>query len=66
MVKSRLPREIELRFPPEIVHLMYSFLPHNPKPLPPSPQLQQELKKLQSGDKKGSMYLKGFEDFVLD
>lgn len=66
MVKSRLPREIELKFPSEIVHVIYSFLPHNPKSPVPSPQLQKELQKLQQGDKKTPMYLKGFEDFVLD
>ncbi len=66
MVKPRLPREIELRFPPEIVHVIYSFLSHTPKTPAPSPRLQSELKRLQHGDKKTSMYLKGFEDFVLD
>jgi hypothetical protein len=66
MVKSRLPREWELKLPPEIVHVIYSFLPHNPKSPAPSPQLQKELQKLQSGDKKTSMYLKGLDDFVLD
>jgi hypothetical protein len=66
MVKPRLPRDIELEFPPEIVHLIYSFIPHTPKTPAPSPRLQNELKKLQNGDKKTSMYLKGLDDFVLD
>ena len=66
MVKSRLPRELELKVPPEVLHVIYSFVAHNLPTPKPSPGLEKELKKLQSGDKKTPMYLKGLEDFVLE
>jgi hypothetical protein len=66
MVKSRLPRDWELKLPSEVLHYMYSFIPHNPSMPKPSPRLQEELKKLQNGDKKTPMYLKGLDDFVLE
>jgi hypothetical protein len=67
MVKPRLPRTIESRLPPHMLHYLYSFVAHEPSPKPKySPQLQKELVRLQSGNKKTSMYLIGLDDFVLD
>lgn len=67
-MKPQLPDSIRLRFPPEIVHIINSFVPHLPIKKIPSPSLQREIKRLQysylSG--KNEMYLKEFDDFVLD
>jgi len=65
MVKPRLPDKIEKAIPPEIVHLIYSFLPHEEKPKPPSPSLQREVERLQKQPKQTAMYLKGLDDFIL-
>lgn len=65
MGKARLPREIERILPPELVHVIYSFLPHVEKTKPPSPGLQKELERLQKGAKNTAMYLKGLDDFIL-
>lgn len=66
MGKPRLPLGLEYRFPREILHLIYRFVPPLPSPKHPSPQLQKELMRLQSGNKKTAMYLKDLDDFVLD
>lgn len=66
MTKPRLPRLIELRIPPEVLHHIYSYVPHSTPVHPPSPSLQREIKKLQIGTKKTPMYLKDLDDFVLD
>lgn len=65
MVKARLPPTIEKTIPPELVHLIYSYLPHEEKPKPPSPGLQKEVERLQKGKKHTAMYLKGLDDFIL-
>ena len=65
MPKPRLPPEIEKLFPSEILHKIYAFLPPIPTPKP-SPSLQIQVEKLQKGNKKTAMYLKGLDDFVLD
>lgn len=63
-----LPNEIAMRFPSEIVHLIYSFVPPLPKEKHPSPSLQRELKKIQSLELKGKhgMYMRDLDDFILD
>ena len=73
MVKPRLPEELEKSIPPELVHIIYSFLPHFPRSPPPSPTfyastLKSELTKIQCKSMRGknAMYLIDLEDFVLD
>ncbi len=63
--KPRLPQEIELLFPGEIVTKIYKFVPKLPKPSPPSPGLQREVERLQKSLKRNSMDLYGLDDFVL-
>ena len=62
--KPRLPRDVELRFPPAVLHQIYQFVPRVPTPKP-SPNLQRELEKLQHGAKHTAMYLKDLDDFVI-
>jgi len=64
-MKPRLPREMELLLPPEIVHLIYQYLEPVAKPKELS-GLQREVEKLQKSPKKQTaMYLKGLDDFIL-
>lgn len=67
-MKPQLPDEIRLKFPSEIIHIISSFVPHLPPKKQTSPSLQRELKRLQCSPLRGKneMYLKGFDDFVLD
>jgi hypothetical protein len=65
MGKPRLPKEIELLFPVEIVSQIYKYVPKLPKPAPPSPGLQRELERLQRSPKRNTMDLYGLDDFVL-
>lgn len=65
MGKPRLPKEIELLFPVEIVSQIYKYVPRLPKPSPPSPGLQRELERLQKSPKRNTMDLYGLDDFVL-
>ena len=73
MVKPVLPEEIASFIPCDVLRVIYSYVPHTPKPSPSSspnssPSLQRELKRIQmkhlSG--KSAMYMYDFEDFVLD
>lgn len=64
-IKPRLPQEIELLFPVEIMSLINKFVPKLPKPSPPSPGLQREVERLQRSLKRNSMDLYGLDDFVL-
>lgn len=70
MVKAQLPEELALRFPLDILRAIDSYLPHIKKEKSPktSPSLEKELRKLQSRALKGksAMYLKDFDDFILD
>lgn len=67
MPKPRLPREIELRIPPDVLHHMYGYLASEPRPpkTPPSPGLQKELTLLQTKFNP-AMYLFELDDFILD
>ena len=65
MTKPRLPSEVESFFPPEVLRVLYGFVPHLPKQKPASPGLQKELERLQSTIKRNAMDLKGLDDFVL-
>jgi hypothetical protein len=66
-MKPRLPRSLELQLPPEIIHVINTFLPHLPRPKSPPTGLQRELERLQKSPKNihTAMYLKGLEDFIL-
>ncbi len=64
-MKPRLPREIESRFPLEIISQINKFVPKLPKPSLPSPGLQRELERLQRSPKRCAMDLYGLDDFVL-
>jgi hypothetical protein len=68
MTKPQLPPQIEAKLPAEVVRLLYSFVPHLPKPkkqAPPSPSLQRALEALQRSPKRTAMDLYGLDDFVL-
>lgn len=67
-MKERLPREIELIFPPEIVHVIYSYLPHLPPKAPPNTPAYTTLKAFErvQSPKHPAMYMFGLEDFLLD
>jgi hypothetical protein len=67
MPKPRLPREIELRIPPDVLHYMYGYLAPEPRipQSPPSPGLQRELTLLQ-GKSNPAMFLMDLDDFILD
>jgi hypothetical protein len=65
MTKPRLPKVLERQLPPEVLHLIYGFVPPLPKPKVPSPNLQRELTRLQHGTKTTAMYLKDLDDFIL-
>ncbi len=74
-MKPRLPREVELIFPPEICHEIYKFLTKNDSPAPSkppsyqsSPQFMKEITKLQNMKLNGKLgtYMRDLEDFMLD
>jgi hypothetical protein len=66
--KPQLPKEIRLLFPPEIVHVIQSYVPHMEAAKTPSPSLQRELAKIQKICLKGksAMYMNELDDFCLD
>jgi hypothetical protein len=65
MSKPRLPRTLEQSLPRELVHQIYSYVPPEPKRLPPSPSLQAALERLQRSPKRTAMQFYGLEDFIL-
>jgi hypothetical protein len=65
MTKPSLPPQVAARFPAEIVHLIYSYVPHIRKPRKPSPSLQRALEALQKSPKRSAMDMYGLDDFVL-
>ena len=65
MGKPRLPREVELFFPVEIVIKIYTYIPKLPKTRLPSPSLQREVERLQRSPKRNAMDLYGLDDFIL-
>jgi len=69
-MKPRLPRDVELSLPADIVWYIYKFVAHLEKPInkPPSPQLERDLRKIQNLHLKGvkGMYMRDLEDFLLD
>ena len=68
-MRPRLPREIELMLPSEIVHVIYQYVPHLKKESPQhSPTLQKELQKIQNLTLRGKSanFMKDLDDFCLD
>jgi hypothetical protein len=68
-MRPRLPRELELLLPSELVHVIYQYVPHMEKERPRhSPTLQKELQKLQNLTLKGKSanFMRGLDDFCLD
>jgi len=68
-MKSRLPPEIETRFPDAVLKIISGFMPHEPKKKktpPASPGLERELKKIQSSPKMTAMGMYRLEDFLLE
>lgn len=68
-MRPRLPRELELLLPSELVHVIYQYVPHMEKERPHhSPTLQKELQKLQTLNLRGKSanFMKGLDDFCLD
>lgn len=70
MIKSSPAYVLEPILPLDLVYVIHSYLPKpvKPKKKEVSPSLQKELQKIQSIELKGknAMYMKDFEDFVLD
>lgn len=67
-MKPELPKEIQKLFPVEIIRHIRSFVPHTPKSIPPSPSLLRELERIQRSPLRGKneMYLRTFDDFILE
>ena len=69
-MKPRLPREIELMLPTDIVWLISTYLENVKKVSPPYKHdtLQKELTKIQRSPLRGKneMYMKDLDDFILD
>ena len=67
-MKPELPYEIRSQLPSVIVWLIRSFTPHIEKEKTLSPNLQRELERIQLSPLRGKskMYMKGFDDFILD
>ena len=67
-MKPKLPDEISRTLPTDLLHHIYSFVPHLPVVKPKhSPSLQRELERIQRSPLlgKNEMYLRGFEEFIL-
>lgn len=69
-MKPTLPMEIQLLLPEDIVRVINSYVPHlkKQKPTSISPSLQTEISRIQRSAicGKNEMYLRGFDDFILD
>lgn len=68
-MRPKLPREIELMLPSELVHVIYQYVPHMKKESPRhSPTLQKELQKIQNLSLRGKSpnFMKDLDDFCLD
>jgi hypothetical protein len=65
MTKPCLPPQVAAKFPPEIIHLIYSYVPHIRKSRKPSSSLQRALEMLQKSPKRTAMDMYGLDDFVL-
>lgn len=68
-MKPELPLEIQALLPEDIVRYIRKFVPHIKKSPPPSPGLLRELERIQRSPlrgKKNEMYMKGYDDFILE
>ena len=73
MEQPRLPRELELKLPPELVHIIYQFAGKHPKPKSTSPVLshtvQNKIVHIQNSPAlkgKNEMFLYGLDDYLLN
>ena len=70
MLREKLPMEVQMFFPEELVRIIHSFIPYPKKDKSPhiSPSLQKELIRIQNTNIRGKspMYLKDLTDFCLD
>jgi len=68
MIKNSPAYVFEKTLPLDVIYVINSFLPRPPKQKKLSPSLQTHLKKIQSIELKGKneMYMRDFEDFLLD
>ena len=69
MQKPELPPAIASKFPPDVLRLIYSFVPRpsKPKSTPVSPALEKDLRRIQARalGGKSEMFLRDLEDFIL-
>lgn len=67
-MKPKLPFEIEMIFPVDVVRLIYSFVPNLPVETPQSPSLQRELTRIQTMTLRGKKetYMRGLDSFLLE
>lgn len=68
-MRPKLPPSIERIFPSEVLHGIYSFVPHQKKEkLEKSPTFHKEMLKIQSSPLKGvkGTFMYDFDDFCLD
>ena len=66
-MKPTLPPEITDKLPSNLIHIIYSFVPHLEKEKVKSPSLERELKRIQTIELKGksNMFMKNLDDFIL-
>jgi hypothetical protein len=68
-MRPKLPLEIEQQLPEDVVRQIYKWVPNFPKEKKKScsPQMQKDLKRIQSQELKGvsAMYLWDFDEFIL-
>jgi len=64
-MKPALPRQIAEKFSKDLLHLIYSYVPHIPRKTPSS-SYQRALEKLQKSPKRTAMDMYGLDDFVLN
>ena len=67
--KPELPVEIAALFPPDVLRLIYRFVPRpsKSKSTPVSPALEKDLRRIQARalGGKSEMYLRDLDDFIL-
>jgi len=67
LMKPKLPAEIEILFPVDVVRIIYSFVPHLPRTPHHSPSMQKELTRIQNMNLAGKKetYMRDLEEFLL-
>jgi len=64
--RPRLPLQIEVLLPEDVVRHIYQFVPKPKKASPLPPSYQRAIEKLQQSPKRTAMDLYGLDDFVLN